>query len=56
MKFIESKSLPVQMPPQTDAELEAQAIAELECMQRARDAKRSNYRLKPRGHGYADHR
>jgi hypothetical protein len=36
------------MPPLTDAELEAEAIRELERLQRARDAKRSDFQPKRR--------
>jgi len=45
---------PVHMPPLTEAELEAQAIRELERMQRARDAKKSGYKPRRR-RNYADH-
>uniref|UniRef100_I2PZY0 Uncharacterized protein n=1 Tax=Desulfovibrio sp. U5L TaxID=596152 RepID=I2PZY0_9BACT len=51
-----NQARPVHMPPMTDEELEAQAIRELERMQRARDAKRSGYKPKRRGWNHADHR
>lgn len=53
MKMPKSEARPVHMPPLTDAELEARAIADLERMQRARDAKRSGYKPKCRGKGGA---
>jgi hypothetical protein len=40
------------MSPKSDAELEAEAIAELERLGRALERKKSNYRPKRRG-GYA---
>ena len=40
---------PAHARPMTDEELEAQAIAELERMERARNAKRSSYKPKRRG-------
>ncbi len=40
---------PVHMPPKSEAELEAEAIRELERMERALNAKKSNYRPKRRG-------
>ncbi len=43
----------VPMATKTEAELEAEAIRELERMQRARDAKKSGYRPKRR-RAYAD--
>jgi len=42
------QSRPVHMRPLTEAELEAQAIRELERMERARNAKRSGYQPKQR--------
>jgi hypothetical protein len=45
----ETMSRPVHMPPMTEAELEAEAIRELERMERALNAKKSNYRPKRRG-------
>ncbi len=42
---------PIHMPPKSDAELEAEAITELERMERARNAKKSGYKPKRRG-GY----
>lgn len=53
MKTPRSEACPVHMPPLTDAELEARAIADLERMQRARDAKRSGYKPKRRGRNHA---
>ena len=46
---------PVHMSPLTDAELEAEAIAELERMERALNAKKSGYKPRRR-RAYADHR
>ncbi len=46
---------PVHMRPMTEEELEAEAIAELERIERARNRKKSGYRPKRRG-AYADHR
>lgn len=46
---------PVHMPSMTEAELEAEAIRELERMERALNAKKSNYGPKRR-RAYADHR
>ncbi len=46
---------PVHMPPMTEAELEAEAIRELERLERARNRKRSGFVPKRRG-AYADHR
>jgi len=45
---------PVHMPPLTDEEMERQAIAELERMGRALNAKRSGYKPKRRGWNHAD--
>ena len=42
---------PIHMPTKSDAELKAEAIAELERMERARNAKKSGYKPKRRG-GY----
>lgn len=46
---------PVHMPPLSEAELEAEAILELERMERALNAKKSGYRPRRR-RVYADHR
>jgi len=46
---------PVHMPPQSDVELEAQAIAELERMSRALDRKKRENTPRRR-RKYADHR
>ena len=46
---------PAHLPPKTDEELEAQAIRELERLERARNAKRSGYKPRRR-RAYADHR
>ncbi|WP_428558893.1 MAG: hypothetical protein ACP59X_12875 [Solidesulfovibrio sp. DCME] len=40
---------PVHLPPKSDEEMEREAIRELERMERALNAKRSNYRPKRRG-------
>lgn len=46
---------PVHMSPKSDAELEAEAIRELERMERALNAKKSGYKPRRR-RAYADHR
>ncbi len=51
-----AKACPMHMPPQSEAELETEAIRELERMERALSAKKSGYKPKRRGGRYADHR
>lgn len=48
------RAQPCPLPPQTEAELEIQAIRELETMERARNAKRSGYAPKRRRWDHAD--
>lgn len=48
-------SRPASMQPMTEEELEAQAIRELERLERAKNRKRSGYTPKRRGQ-YADNR
>ncbi len=49
IEHVAVEARPVHMLPMTEAELEAEAIRELERMGRALNAKRSNYRPKRRG-------
>jgi hypothetical protein len=45
---------PVHMPPKTEAEIEAEAIRDLERLSRALDRKRSGNKAKRRGGRHAD--
>lgn len=56
IEHVTVEARPVHMPPLSDAELEAEAIRELERMERALNAKKSGYKPKRRGGRYADHR
>jgi len=47
---------PVHMPPLSEAELEAEAIRELERMGRALERKKSNSKPRRRRWSHADHR
>ncbi len=51
----DAKARPVHKPPLSDTELEAEAIRELERMERALSAKKSGFKPRRR-RAYADHR
>ena len=50
-----NQTCPAHLPPMTDEELEREAIAELERMERALNRKKSDYQTKRRGR-YEDRR